>query len=405
MSSRPTSPFIAPRSINIKMSANMPANIQERVEEEFDSFLDEMLKKSDKRTPETESKSIEEIIAELQSHPAFVKEIDPSKPLHPAVEALQCLKYEDEDPVRKADSFKEEGNYLFRKKEYRTAVDNYTEGIKVYAPDKLLNATLYCNRAASNYQLGNFGYALLDCILACKFKEGYLKAFIRGSQCCIELKKFTESIKWCDAGLKLEPENEKLAALKDKSLKLKKVQDRDMRKQQLQEKKQNVLETKLFDEIHKRHIKLKKDKESDRNVLSLSDLEGCNPAGAKVHLDDAGVLHWPVLFMYPQYNQTDFIESFCENNCFADHIEEMFGNGASTPWDEENLYIPANIEVYYEDANTESLYRIPAEKTLLEALQHEKYTVVGGTPAFILLASNSKFKAEFLKHYTLKSFV
>ncbi|CAI9731656.1 Hypothetical predicted protein [Octopus vulgaris] len=188
-----------------------------------------------------------------------------------------------------------------------------------------------------------------------------------------------------------EPENEKLSALKEKSLKLKKIQDRDLRKQQLQERKADVLESKLFNEIHKRHIKMKTDKQNGKTILSLSDLEGSNPGGAKVYLDDAGLLHWPVLFMYPEYNQSDFIESFSENHCFSDHILEMF-QSCTVPWDEEHKYVPENIEIYFEENKTESLFRIPPEKSLLEILQHENFTVIGGTPAFILLVANSKFK-------------
>lgn len=30
-------------------------------------------------------------------------------------------------------------------------------------------------------------------------------------------------------------------------------------------------------------------------------------ANARVFLDDHGTLHWPVLFMYPEYGQTDLI--------------------------------------------------------------------------------------------------
>ena len=33
----------------------------------------------------------------------------------------------------------------------------------------------------------------------------------------------------------------------------------------------------------------------------------------QVTLDDDGVLHWPVLFVYPEHGQTDFIEAFNEN--------------------------------------------------------------------------------------------
>ena len=34
----------------------------------------------------------------------------------------------------------------------------------------------------------------------------------------------------------------------------------------------------------------------------------------KVDMDASGVLHWPVMFVYPEFNETDLISSFCEND-------------------------------------------------------------------------------------------
>ena len=34
----------------------------------------------------------------------------------------------------------------------------------------------------------------------------------------------------------------------------------------------------------------------------------------KVQMDAGGVLSWPVMFVYPEYNETDFISSFCEDD-------------------------------------------------------------------------------------------
>ena len=38
------------------------------------------------------------------------------------------------------------------------------------------------------------------------------------------------------------------------------------------------------------------------------------PGKRQVTLDDDGVLHWPVIFVYSKYGQTDFIEAFNENH-------------------------------------------------------------------------------------------
>jgi hypothetical protein len=49
------------------------------------------------------------------------------------------------------------------------------------------------------------------------------------------------------------------------------------------------------------------------DTLVLSNLESRHPSGAKVHVGSDEALYWPVLFVYPEYGQTDLIESFNEN--------------------------------------------------------------------------------------------
>ena len=48
--------------------------------------------------------------------------------------------------------------------------------------------------------------------------------------------------------------------------------------------------------------------------LSLLSLQGPHPLGEKVHLDTEGNLVWPVIFLYPEYGQTDFIAAFSEHH-------------------------------------------------------------------------------------------
>ena len=40
-----------------------------------------------------------------------------------------------------------------------------------------------------------------------------------------------------------------------------------------------------------------------------------------------GSLSWPVLFLYPEHGETDFVEEFVEGDAFADHLRAMFGPG------------------------------------------------------------------------------
>lgn len=46
----------------------------------------------------------------------------------------------------------------------------------------------------------------------------------------------------------------------------------------------------------------------------LDGLSSENPCGARLSLDEQGRLSWPVLFLYPEYAQSDFISAFHEDS-------------------------------------------------------------------------------------------
>ena len=56
---------------------------------------------------------------------------------------------------------------------------------------------------------------------------------------------------------------------------------------------------------------------------------------------------FPVLFMYPQYAQTDLISHFQEDTPFAAHISVMFPPNAPQPeWDKKGEYVDGNLVVF-----------------------------------------------------------
>ena len=109
----------------------------------------------------------------------------------------------------------------------------------------------------------------------------------------------------------------------------------------------------------------------------------------KVSVDETGVLHWPVYFLYPEHSDSDFIQQFPETDRYSyttgshsrgtrtshllllfqyafgtlvcgslftsgvqycyrlcDHIELMFGPDSDRPgWDKDGRYVPENITV------------------------------------------------------------
>uniref|UniRef100_A0A5F9DCB8 Tetratricopeptide repeat domain 4 n=1 Tax=Oryctolagus cuniculus TaxID=9986 RepID=A0A5F9DCB8_RABIT len=142
--------------------------------------------------------------------------------------------------MEQAKTYKDEGNDYFKEKDYKKAVISYTEGLKKKCADPDLNAVLYTNRAAAQYYLGNFRSALNDVTAARKLKPCHLKAIIRGALCHLELKHFAEAVNWCDEGLQIDAKEKKLLEVRAKADKLKRTEQRDMRKAKLKEKKEQT---------------------------------------------------------------------------------------------------------------------------------------------------------------------
>lgn len=87
-----------------------------------------------------------------------------------------------------------------------------------------------------------------------------------------------------------------------------------MRKEKLREKKIEKQEDKVLQIIANRNIKLNSMK--SRGIVNLKDLEPQLPQIAQnvVHLDDNEKLIWPVMILYPEVFQTDFIQNFHEDS-------------------------------------------------------------------------------------------
>ncbi|XP_074524528.1 tetratricopeptide repeat protein 4 [Halichoeres trimaculatus] len=357
---------------------------------------------------------------EFDKVPMFMKtapeEIDPQE--YPELACIQAILHdEDRSPEEQAMSLKDEGNAFFKEKKYEKAIVAYTAGLKRKCGDQELDTVLLTNRAAAQFHLGNIRSALNDAVAAKRIKPDHLKALTRGVQCCIQLRNYTEALKWCEEGLKAHPTDKKLLELRAAADKHKRAAERDARKAKAKEKKLHGVKEALLAAIKDRGIKLlqpvksaQRGSDSDDedegssaaiSELSLDGLSSQEVTGAQVFLDEHGSLHWPVLFLYPEHQQSDFISAFCENNCFIDHLAVMFGEELP-PWDTDRKYHPQNLQVYFEDEKNETLNQVPPETSLLEVLKHQRFFVKGGTPSFIILVNGSSFRKQFLSGKKIK---
>lgn len=352
---------------------------------------------------------------EFDKIPMFMRtapeEIDPKT--HPELACLQAIIHdEDRPPEEQARSLKDEGNAFFKERNYQKAVACYSAGLKKKCGDQELHVVLLTNRAAAHFHLGNMRSALNDAAEARRINPQHLKALVRGAQCCLELRLFSDALQWCEQGLRAHPSDRKLLDLRAAADKHKRAAERDARRTMAQEKKLLSQKEALLSAIQARGIQLlptvkppgsSSDSDEDDDggssaalsQLSLDVLRCQEVTGSQVFLDENGSLHWPVLFLYPEHQQSDFISAFCESSRFTDHLELMFGE-ERPPWDADRKYLPHSLQLYFEDEQRETLHPVNPDTSLLEALQHTRFFVKGGTPSFMVLVKGSSFLKQFL---------
>ncbi|XP_064380284.1 tetratricopeptide repeat protein 12 isoform X4 [Dromaius novaehollandiae] len=105
-----------------------------------------------------------------------------------------------------ANALKEKGNDAFRKGDYVTAIQKYTEGL-----EKLKDKQeLYTNRAQAYMKMHEYEKAIGDCEWALKCNEKCIKAYFQMGKAHLALKHFSESRQCYQKILEIDPRKESL---------------------------------------------------------------------------------------------------------------------------------------------------------------------------------------------------
>lgn len=310
---------------------------------------------------------------EMAKHPFFSTDPNIGYESSPLLDAMRQLKYDEqfnskEDLVK---SYKDDGNENFKRKKYRWAVESYSKAIEIGCEDPKLNSIVYNNRASAQFHLGNHRSSLNDAIKAFELDSDNTKALNRIVFCYFELKDYRNCIEFCktnrEKSFDLLTEYEKKA-----SLELKKA-ERNERKEKLEANKRRNAELIIAQTVEKRGIKY---------VGSL--FESIHPAagGKHVTLDPSKQLVWPVLFLYPEYGQSDFIESFEENQTFSDHLNVMFEEFPE--WDIKRKYKPKDIIIGFNSFKTNEIKTFDSSLSLKDILTDVDFVLESAIPTFIL---------------------
>jgi len=336
----------------------------------------------------------------LENHPLFLTELPKDIQDNNDLIALQQLAYEG-TPFEVAENFKNQGNECFSMgvKYYKNAVQYYTQALEQNFDDSGLRSTLYSNRAAVNLQLENYGRVIEDCKFAVEIAPTS-KAYYRMAKAYFSLTKFEEAILSSEDGLKLEPKNKVLSKLIEDS---RKEIEKILQKEEIERKRKE-------EEIYKKHqlqnaVLNKKICFGEKLFPAMENYKEKAP----MYLDDNGLLHFPVLFIYEEHHVVDFIQDFCELDNFGDHLQRMFPGDDFPDWDINKKYIHNVLEVYTIVNHTEPIreykdrpknkrkrkVKINHTSTLSKVFTHPEY-IIPGIPVFYVLRKETKAKSQFL---------
>lgn len=278
---------------------------------------------------------------EIKSNPLFMTQEEVDKMIaagdNPALQAVQDMIYNDRTPREIAEDLKEKGNEQMKrntKNSCKTAVERYTEALEQRCGDAALETVILSNRAQANLLLGNYGKALEDCRAALKLTPGHAKSAYRAARAAFALEKWEDCLSLCDLAAD-QPELAELARQSREKLRVKReAQD----KRDAEKKKRDAENHRLLAAIQAHGVRLTK---------TLYDVKG--QYATEVTLDDQGRLHWPVMVLYPEHTQSDFIGDFVETSTFVEELLAVFPPGEPCPpWDLEQKYRLADLRVFHE---------------------------------------------------------
>ncbi|VDL89277.1 unnamed protein product [Schistocephalus solidus] len=269
------------------------------------------------------------------------------------------------DCLENAQSYKEDGNYYVERGEFGKAVTAYGGGIAAQPTDKKLLAVLYTNRE-------NYGSCVQDCRSAIKCDASHTKAYVQAAKTLILLSKYKEAVEMCTAGLETKSaskEAAKQSAIKNNCLQL----------------------VDAFKQLTSRGIVIN---------MELPPVGLPESAGVQISFDHLNKIHWPVLFMYPEFGQTDFVQDVAEYVTIKHCLSQLLTPSDPPPWDVDKHYTTSmdELEIFYEDCLIEKqMIAIPIKSTLTEVSKSKGFSVRRDLVMILIVVS--KLSKNFYKKW------
>lgn len=317
---------------------------------------------------DAERQAYVESLGDLEKHPMFARTAEDLEG-HPLAEAIRQIKEEDQSLVELAIMYKDEGNEWQKKKDKKSlneAYDRYTHSLgyvhkaelartngqedpKDVTVDLLqLRSQILSNRAAVSLTLQNYGSCKRDCNLAIDSWSGNVKAHYRKCKALFALKDYAACELACLAALQVDTDNKEIQDIHRKA----------------QEERQTIYNRTIrvwdakYQELRSQWIKVWKLCQQVQASLGYFQLFNPEPLQLREQWPyrEGEDIYWPVLFLYPQYNQFDVVPEANIDQMLAEQLAMMFPDHTEAPpapWDKDKEYELPNLVVYLQVRQTE----------------------------------------------------
>ncbi|SGZ53827.1 CIC11C00000002775 [Sungouiella intermedia] len=312
-------------------------------------------------------KTPEEVMTELNRLPLFMSQLDETDGEggeNVGLEALKSLAY-DGEPDEIATNFKNQGNDCFKFKQYKNAVEYYTQGLEVECKVDAINVALYVNRAACNLELKNYRRCIEDCKKALLIDEDNVKACYRAGRAFLAVERYDEANQVLQYGLTKDPENKAIQeTLRKVEEKEKQIEEKRLKKER-EEHQERLRKELLTNAVKLRHFETVK---TPRPADYLED--------AKLRLEDPAdyesQLIFPAVVLYPTTDEFDFVAEISELTTPLELLEMVLDRPQS--WFEDpkhKNFTVKSLECYMETI-TGGLIKVGKKVPINKALMSDK---------------------------------
>ena len=319
--------------------------------------------------------------------------------------ALQAM-VDEETPENRAENFKDSGNECLQHGKtarwWDEAIEYYTRAIQCGSRDFPKVSIYFSNRAAVQILKKNWGHAIKDCVESLELDPNNVKAMYRAAKSHYELRRLPEALTFLRKAMAKAKTTQLVELERDIA--------RQMRKERLKDEKraketEEVLENRLKREetLRERGYRF-----SDEDVYAVEDRMRIYNCGIVVESFDEKRpneldVNMPVMVVYPQSRQSDFVQQWSEQLFIRDMLEMLFRESEGTrEWDVWQLYNLKNLSnmlVYVKTNDTFDTYekqewqQIKLSQTLSEALTCNRNYIIPVVPVFFVF--HVSFKETF----------